>query len=88
MVTAKKRLKPTHVFNHMKDEYHLYLIINVYVSKKAGEWSLVVQKCLKYIFFDIWLPHPLLRHIIVTKYISNSFFSLTTSTFVVVSGHR
>ena len=34
------------------------------------------SKWLKYVFSYIWLPHPLLKHIIVAKYVSNSFFRL------------
>ena len=70
------------LFNLLKDEYHLYHIINVYVPKLAGEWFVVVQKCLKFIFLYL-VTHPLKAHYcykINIKFI----LALTTSTIVVV----
>ena len=58
MVTTRKRQNPTSVFNLMKDEYHLELIIYCICLYVGGGMCCNGSKMPKNRFFHIWFPNP------------------------------
>ena len=90
MVTTRRRQNSTHVFNLLKDEYHLELIIYCICLYVGGGMFCYGSKMPKNsFFFQIWLPHPPLvtrydltkNHIVFDLYLNYSFFNHNVSAY-------